>query len=336
MKKIIFIMTALIAFVAAGNLSAQTVNDVNIKYNEAATLVQAKKYAEAIPVLELVVDMGFDVGQEAAATVDSAQKALPNCYFQYGLMLARQGKLDDALVQLNKAIELGELYGTQPAVRKAKELSAQVYMQKGAAAFNNKNYKAAIPFFAKGYEIDPTFTQNAMYLAESYCEDGDLKKGFAVYDEIIALGQRSNRYQKAAEDANSKKLYYLTVQANDVAKKGNRNESYRLFEEIFKLDANNAYAHMTRVQVANNAEDWANVVRWAPKAAEVQANAADKSEVWFMQGAAYQNQAAAAGDEARSKTLTDNAIAAYRKVTAGNKAALAKDQIEALQNPPKK
>lgn len=335
MKKIIFILTAFIAFAAAGNLSAQTVNDVNIKYNEAAELVAAKKYAEAIPVLELTVDMGIDVGGDASNTVTLAQKALPQCYFQYGLTLARGGKLDDALTQLNKAIETGELYGVPVQVRNAKKLSAQVYMQKGAVPFNAKKYKQAIPLFKKGWEIDPTFTENAIYIGDSYAEDGNYTEAFKMYNELIALGNSNSRYAAVGKAANEKKFYYMAIQANDAAKAGRTTQAYNLFNEIFKLDANNANAHMQRIQVATNAEDWANVVRWASSAANAQTTAADKSEVWFMQGAAYQNQAAKAEGDAVN-TLNQNAIAAYKKVTAGNKVGLAKDQIQALQTPAKK
>lgn len=336
MKKIILVLAAFIAFAAAGSLSAQTVNDVNVKYNEAAELVAAKKFAEAIPSLEATIDMGFEVGGEATNTVTLAQKALPECYFQYALTLARQGKQNDALPQLANAIESGELYGVPATVRKAKSLSAQVYKNLGGVQFNSGNYKAAIPLFEKGYEVDPSYTDNALFIGDSYAEDKNYTEAFKVYDRLIEQGKSNSRYAQAGNTANEKKLYYLTVQANDTAKAGRTAQAYKLFEEIFKLDPNNANAHMVRIQAATNAEDWANVVRWASSAAGAQTNANDKSEVWFLQGAAYQNQAAAAEGEANVNALNERAIQAYSKVTAGNKTALAKDQIEALKTPVKK
>lgn len=322
MKKIIIILTALFAFGAAGKLSAQTVNDVNIKYNEAVKFYQEKKYAEAIPVFEEVITMGLEVGGEAVNTITAAQKALPEAYFRRALELAQQQKVDEAFTELDKAMESGELYGVPATVKKAKRLGAQLYMNLGAAPFNNKEYEQAIPYFQKGYEMDPSYTENAIFMGDSYAELGKYEEAFNIYNQIVALGERSSRYKTVADEANQKILYYMTLQANDVAKSGNTREAYTLFEEILKLDPNNANVHMVRVQAATNASDWNNVIRWAPAAAEAQANDADKSEIYFLQAAAYQNT-----------ERPDQAIATYRKVTTGNKAALAKSQIEALSNP---
>lgn len=322
MKKIIIIMTALLAFGAAGKLSAQTVNDVNIKYNEAVKLYQDKKYAEAIPAFEEVINMGLEVGGEATNTIAAAQKALPEAYFRRALEFAQQQKTDDAFAELNKAMESGELYGVPATVRKARSLSAQLYRNLGAAHFNNKEYEQAIPYFQKGYEIDPSFTENAIFMGDSYAELGKYEEAFNIFNQVVAMGERSSRHKAAADQANEKIFYYMTVQANDVAKSGNARQAYTLFEEILKLDPNNANAHMVRLQAATNAEDWNNVIRWAQAAADAQTSDADKSEIYFLQAAAYQNT-----------ERPDQAIATYRKVTAGNKVALAKSQIEILSNP---
>ena len=50
MNKMKIAIAACAAILVSLNVSAQTVNDVNTKYNEAAALVTGKKYAEAIPV----------------------------------------------------------------------------------------------------------------------------------------------------------------------------------------------------------------------------------------------------------------------------------------------
>lgn len=322
MKKIIIILTALAALGATVKLSAQTVNDVNIKYNEAVELFQNKKYAEAIPALETVISMGLEVGGDATNTITAAQKALPEAYFRYALEFAQQQKSDDAFKQLDKAIETGELYGVTTTVRKSKSLYAQLYKNLGGAHFNNKEYEQAIPYFQKGYEMDPSYTDNAIFMGDSFAEQGKYEEAFNVYNMVVAMGERSSRHKPAADQASQKILYYMTIQANDVAKSGNTREAYRLFEEILQMDPANANAHMVRVQAATNAEDWNNVIRWAPAAADAQSIAADKSEIYFLQAAAYQNT-----------ERPDQAIATYRKVTAGNKVQLAKTQIEALSNP---
>ena len=58
MKKV---MLAVVALVATITGSAQTANDVNTNYNEAAELLQAKSFAAAVPLLVEVVEMGETV-----------------------------------------------------------------------------------------------------------------------------------------------------------------------------------------------------------------------------------------------------------------------------------
>ena len=49
-------MLAAAAIFAATGLSAQTVSEVNTKFNEAAALIQAKDFGAAIPVLEQTIE----------------------------------------------------------------------------------------------------------------------------------------------------------------------------------------------------------------------------------------------------------------------------------------
>ena len=98
------------AIFAATGLSAQTVSEVNTKFNEAAALIQAKDFGAAIPVLEQTIEMGLNAGADASATVQQAQKLLPTCYFQYGLSLCKESRFDEALTVLDSAMQYAELF----------------------------------------------------------------------------------------------------------------------------------------------------------------------------------------------------------------------------------
>ena len=103
-------IAACAAILVSLNVSAQTVNDVNTKYNEAAALVTGKKYAEAIPVLNETIELGLKV-PEAMETVTNAQKLLPVCYYMKGGLQMKAGQYEAAVADFEKAVETGELYG---------------------------------------------------------------------------------------------------------------------------------------------------------------------------------------------------------------------------------
>ncbi|HIW98146.1 MAG TPA: tetratricopeptide repeat protein [Candidatus Tidjanibacter gallistercoris] len=318
MKKIKFLLAAAALFAATG-LSAQTVSEVNTKYNEAAALIQAKDFGAAIPVLEQTIEMGLNAGADASATVQQAQKLLPTCYFQYGLSLCMQNRFDEALTVLDSAVQYAELFQDVKVLGNSRKLISQTYTVMGADAFNNQQWDKAIEIFSKGYEANPTDTDLALYLAESYAASGDYENGMKIYRDIVELESRHSRYKEPADAAREKIVYYQTIRASEAVEAGNIEEAYTVLGDILSVDPDNAAASLMRIQVATNNKDWARVIEWGDAAAEAQTNAADRSDIYYMLGAAYQNS-----------ENKDAAVATYRKVTEGDNVANAKAQIEIL------
>lgn len=307
------------------SVSAQTANDVAVKYNEAAALVREKKFTEAIPVLQEAATMGIAVGPEALQTVQQAQKLLPVCTFQKAVSQAKTGNLDGALATLKTASELGELYGDLSTMNKCKAMTSKIYTMKAAKAFNAKDYATAAEIFAQGYEANKLDTSIGLNLAMSYCELGAAgnaeakAKGFEVYQAIMALEKRHSRYKEPAATAKEKMVYYLMLDAGEAAKANNANGVYTATDKVLALDATNATAKMLRLQTATNKKDWNKVIAEGESAAAAQTTPELKSEAYFLLGAAYQNK------EDKAK-----AIAIYQKVTAGAKVETAKSQIALL------
>lgn len=319
MKSFKLIITAVAALLAVETMSAQTLNDVKAKYNEAAVLMQSKDFKKAIDAFEATIDMGFDVGPDASDVVTAAQKQLPACYFYYGLALCKENKFSEAIPVLNNAVVFGEDYGDMASVRRAKQLTSQAYMAMGADAFNNKDYAKAIEVFSQGYAANPTDTQLALYLAESYAESGDYDNAYKVYNEVIALENRHSRYKQAADDAREKMNYYLALQSDDVAKSGDIEGAYKLMDQILVNDPYNSFAHMQKILLAVQAKQWDNIIAWGEDAAIAQTEGDKESDVYFYIAAAYD-------------TLDNNAkaIEYYKKVDRGSNKQKAKARIEDL------
>lgn len=319
MKRFNILMTVLAAVMLTVNVNAQSYDDVVDKYNAAAELVGAKKYAEAIPALEAVVKDGQEVGGDAAEIVVNAQKLIPACYLRLGGAAAQQQNWDQAIENLSKAAELGELYGDINTARNANNMVSKVYSAAAADAFNNKDYAKAVEIFAKGYEANPTDTDLALNLAMSYGELGDLENAAKIYGEVIELEDRHSKYKEPAATAREKLGYYMSLEVQKAIEAKDMDKAYGLMENILASNPDNALVGMMMIQTANNNKNWDKLITYGEKAAEAQDTPELKSNAYFLLGVAYQN-----------KNNNAKAVENYRKVTAGPNVGAAKEQITAL------
>lgn len=319
MKKINVLMTVLAVAFMSLQVNAQSYDDVVDKYNAAAELVSGKKYVEAIPALEEVVKLGQEVGGDANEIVTNAQKLIPACYLRIGGAYAQQQNWDMAIENLEKAAELGELYGDVASIRNANGMISKVYTASAAEAFNGKDYAKAIEIFSKGYAANPTDTDLALNLAMSYGELGDIENAAKIYNEIIALEERHSKYKEPAATAREKLGYYMTIDVQKAIENKDMNKAYELMEGILASEPNNAIVGMMMLQVAGNNKQWDRIIAYGEKAAEAQETPELKSNAYYLLGAAYQN-----------KNNNAKAVENYKKVTAGDNVANAKTQIAAL------
>lgn len=313
-----------VVILGAGAATAQDVNDVIDKYNAAAELYTAKNYVAAIPALEETINAGLEVGADAAEIVANAQKLIPGAYYRVGGAYLQQKDYDEAIANFEKAAELGELYGDINTARNAAGWVAKTYTAMGADAFNSEDYAKAAEIFQKGYEADQTNTELALNLAKSYAELGEndpeaAAKAAEVYSQIIGLTH--SKYAEDVEKAKDEYSYYVLRDANAANAANDTQKAYELLDNFLAIDPANAKATLMYVQIATNKQQWDKVIEKGEAAAEAQTDDELKSEAYFLLGAAYQNK------ENKAKAIEN-----YRKVTAGNKVATARQQISALGN----
>ncbi len=310
------IALAAIALVAAGSISAQ---DINAKYAEAAEAVKAKNFAVAVPLFEQVISEGLDT-EGAETIVAGAKQALPQAIFMTGGAAMQAGKHDEALAAFTKAAELAELYGNVGVLNNARTWISRTVMAQGASAFNAKDYAAAAAIFQKGYDANPNDTALALNLAMSYSGLKDFDKSGAIYKNIIELGGRDSRFE--ADAAKAKENWSLDVleKASESAKAGAFQAAIDATDELLAAIPTDAAASLTRLQAYNSMKNYAKVAELGDATAEAQTTDEARSGVYYLVGAAYQNQQNFA-----------KAIEAYRKVTAGENVAAAKAQITELQ-----
>ncbi len=312
MKK--FVLMAVAALFAFATVSAQSSNEVIAKYGEAVTSFQSKAYSKAASLFEGVIRSGMNSeDSKVLQCVSDAKKNLPTCYYMMGGMAIKGKKYDEALTNFTKSAEKAELYGDTQATIKAKGWIAKVYQIQGGEAFNAKDYATAAAVFAKGYAANPRNADMALNLATSYCELGKYDEGMAIYNKICKFN--ATKYATHIAAARQKMNDYTINKVASLQQAGDHDGIIAMAEKMLATDPNSALAQKIRVQAYSNKKQYDKVIELAPAAVAVQATEEDKSAVYFLLGAAYNEKYNAGGN--KDAALKAKAIANLKLVTAG-------------------
>lgn len=313
MKKLFLSVAALFAVCA---LWAQ--DGVVATYNKGAEMLQAKNYAEAAKLFQQVIDEGqTSEDSTVQGCVETAKKYLPTSYQGAGTRAAAQGNYDEAIANLSKAAEAAELYGNVVALKKANTILAKVYQAQGGTAFNNKDYAAAAEIFAKGYAADPKNTQMALWLGTCYCEMGEYAKGMEVLETVAEM--QGPKFEADAAEANRLMTLYTNNEVAKLQAASDYDGIIAMADKMLAQNPANALAQKIRLQAYLTKKDYAKVIELGEAAAEVQSDPAEKSDVYFILGAAY-----------NAKEMKPQAIEALKKVTAGDNVAAAQKSVAEL------
>lgn len=311
MKKL---FASVFALMAAVTLSAQ---DLTTVFNEGAAAYGQKDFATAAQKFEKVIDEGMD-SEEAASLVATAKKSLPKCYFMMGGRNFKSGKYEEAVNMFIKSAEKAELYGDLNQAAKSKMWQGRLYHKLGGDAFNTKDYAKAAEVFAKGYAADPDNTKMALNLAMSYCELGEFMKGMEIYEAIA--GKTHPKYAADAAKAKADMALYTNNQVAKMQAAGDFDGLVKMAEDMLAKNANSAIAHNVRLQAFTGKKMYDKVIEYGEAAAAAQTTDEDKSLMHFLVGAAY-----------NAKSMPEQAIAAFKKVTAGPALANAQAALAGLQ-----
>ncbi len=320
MKKLT--LTAMALFLAVSATMAQS-EAITAKYNEAAAAFQENRLEDAIAAFDEVITNGMD-DDEALDLVTTAKTYLPTCYYKLGLNYAKVKDFDNATANLIKSAEYAELYDAIADMNKAKNLAGKVYQAQGGAAFNSQDYATAVPVFEKGCAMDPRNTQMANWLGISYCETGELQKGMDIFAKIAAMGSSNPKYADDAEEAKKNMGIYINNKVAELQANKDYDGVITMADDLLTSNPSNATAAMVRLQAYMDKKDYNKVIELGEGAAMVQTSDEEKSNVYFIVGAAY-----------NAKEMKNEAIAAFRKVVAGVNAATAQSTISELTSPAK-
>ena len=325
MKKIVLMAVALFSFAM---VSAQSANEIKAKYNEAVAALQAKDWAKALENFEAVVKGGMDSEDSNVLNcVATSKKYIPTCYQRLGLRAAGAKKYDEAIKHLSTAAEKAELWGDSTAKIKSNQILAKVYQAQGGEAFNAGNYAEAVAVFEKGYAANKRNTEMALFLAESYFKLGEYQKGMDVCTNIC--GMNATKYADAIAKAKEKMDMYTINEVARLQQAGDQDGIIAMADSMLATDPSSALAEKIRLQAYNNKKEYDKVIELGENAAAAQTVEEEKSDVYFIIGAAYNAKYNAGGN--KDAALKDKAVSYLQKVTAGGSVEAAKAALESLK-----
>ena len=316
MKKLFLTVVALLG---ATTLFAQT--DIVATFQQGAANAKSGNLEEAIEQLNTVIDEYYnidepDANQEKAFAM--AKNYLVKCYNMLGGRAYNAKDYDTAVEYFTSAADNAELFDNIAEANKNRQFVGKCYEAKGATAFNEGDYATAIEVFSKGYAADKRNTAMALNLAESYFKSDMYQDGMKVCSEIAALNP--DKFGEAIDEAHSKMNMYTN---NEVAKLQMANDYDGIIAMAEQLpDA--AMAAKVVMQAYYGKKDFAKMIEHAAAALEVQTTDEGRSDINYLLGVAY-----------NEKEMFDQAIAAMKKVTAGNNVSNAQAVIAALTAPAK-
>jgi len=189
----ISLLSGALALFFAVTANAQDINQAIEFNNKGAEALQAKNWAEAISQFSqalVVLDQLEEAEKDEGMTMQ-IKELIPNLYFFLGQELAKESKIDEAIVQLNKAIEMADLYddfGTTAI--DAKKLIDQINLTTATNLYNDKQYDQAIAAFSKVLETDPNNGTAYFIIGASYAALNNETQAIVAYEKAIELGNR--------------------------------------------------------------------------------------------------------------------------------------------------
>ena len=200
------------------------------------------------------------------------------------------------------------------------------YEAKGAEAFNTGDYATAIEVFSKGYAADKRNTTMALNLAESFFKSDRYQEGMQIASEIASLNP--DKFGEAIAEAHAKMDMYTN---NEVAKLQMANDYDGIIAMAEQLP-NAAMAQKVIMQAYYGKRDFNKMIEMYEEALAAQTTDEGRSDIHYLAGVAYNEKIEGS---ANAEAMKNQAIAAFRQVTAGKSVESARSVVQQLTAPAK-
>lgn len=310
MKK--FLLSLAAAVLAAGTIAAQDMATATETYNNGAMALQTGDNATALAYFEQALALGEACGDEGAELVGNCRDIIPQVTLAIAKDMIQANDLDNAVLQLQKAVESAGKYGKPEVADEANSLAPQVYMQKGNILLNAKDFAGAAAAYEQTVALDPDNGNAYLRLGTAYSMTGDVASAEKYLTEAMKHGQEANAAKQLSN------LYLRVSQSCIKAKKYEDGIAAALKSNEYDENANAMY-------LAGNAamklDRKADAISYYEKYVAISPNAKNVNDIYYTIAVVAQQ----AGDNAK-------ACGYYQKILSHpTYGATAKAQIQALK-----
>ncbi len=322
MKKLFLTVVAL---VGATSLFAQT--DIVATFQQGLANAKGGNLTEALEQFNTVIDAYYDLDEpdaNAEKAFAGAKRYIVTCYNMLGGKAFNAKDYDTAVGYFTQAADAAELYDDIANANKNRSFIGMCFEYKGADAFNSGDYKTAIEVFSQGYAADNRNTSMALNLAESYFKSDMYQEGMKVCSEIAKLNP--DKFEEAIAAANEKMDMYTN---NEVAKLQMAKDYDGIIAMAEQLpDA--AMAQKVIMQAYYGKKNYDKMIEIYEEALAAQTTDEGRSDIHYWVGVAYNEKIEGA---VNAEIVKNQALTAFRKVTAGKNVENAKSVIQQLTTP---
>ena len=322
MKKLFL---TLVALMGATTLFAQT--DMVASFQQAMANAKAKNYVEAIEQFQAVIDAYYEVEEPDAnqeKAFAGAKKFIVTCYHYLGGAAYNAKNYDEAAEYFAQAADQAELFDNVADMTKNRQFVGKCFEAKGAEAFNTGDYATAIEVFSKGYAADNRNTSMALNLAESFFKSDMYQDGMKICSEIASLN--AEKFPEAIAEAQAKMDMYTNNEIAKLQQAKNYDGIIAMAEQL----ADDGMAKKLILQAYYYKKEFDKMIAMENEAIAAQTTDAGRSDVYYWIGVAYNEKIEKA---ANPEIVKNQAVSAFRKVTAGQNVANAKAAVQALTQP---
>ena len=257
MKKILVSLAAL--FAAATMLSAQSMAEATEIAKLANESLGSGDYETAVAGFREALSMAEACGDEGLELVATCKNIIPKTLNAIAKGFLQDKKYDEAIAKFQETIEVAREYGDDTTASKAEALIPQIYMQKGGALLNAKDYEGAAEAYSKLLETDPSNGTAALRLGMALEGAGKAEEAEEAYKTAAANGQekaangqlgkmylkrsvaslKAKKYANAASEALVANEYAPNPQALQIAGQasqlqGKNNDAIKYFEQYLE------------------------------------------------------------------------------------------------------
>ena len=302
MKKIIATVAAVV--IALGSAYAQDLAQITEMYNNGAAAISTDK-AAALSYFEQALKAAEALGDEGKDVVANCKNIIPSINLSMAKDLVKSASYDEAVAQLNKAVEVAKNYSAEDVAAEAESLVPQVIMQKGNSLLNNKDYAGAAAAYKSITESDPTNGAAYVRLGAALNGAGDSEGAVAAFEKAMENGQEATAKKQLAN-------IYLKNAAADLKTKGYANAVEAALKSYEY--GGNAQALQVAGQASQLAGKNNDAIKYFEQYLEAAPNASNAGQIAYTVGALYQTaKNTAKAKEYYQKASTDPKYGAEAK-----------------------